>query len=178
MANKPTVSPALLVKEIEDNSQRLNQLATELSTQISAFEDWLNQLPGKVETELFFAVQSEGFDVPRISLADMIIGDRQARTVSAVGPAREFGIRFSRCGKRWALLCRPVRPASDLEVFGWQSLKDASVESKSIAVQHLPEFLKRISEAQVQHISQIEQAHQEFAKFADSIGIKSLKEGK
>lgn len=169
MADKPPVPPALLVKEIEGNSQRLNQLATKLSAQISAFEEWLNQLPGKVETELFF-------DVQRASLADRINGRRPVGIVLAT-PLQEFGIRLSRCGKRWALWCMPAIRA-DSELPEWQMLKDASVESKWLAIQKLPEFLKRISEAQAIRISQIQEAHQEFARFADSIGIKRPQEGK
>lgn len=172
--NSPPPTPAQILKKIEDGSQRVNQLATELSQRIIEFEDWLNQLPGKVHTTLWLPL-------PR----------------DADGP-RKFGLCLSRSGKRWSLSYghtggfrtqswgRGVENQSDAYTSGddsdikidWNPLSDASVENKLFAVKHFPQLLAKVTEEQDRLAKKLQNAHGEFDAFAHAIGLTQRKEGK
>lgn len=152
MPEKPPSAPAQILKNIEAGSQRVNQLATELSQRIVAFEDWLNQLPGKVETFYWITVFDE------------------------IPPHKyEFGLHFDRSGKRWTL-SYTYQCDQDTREIKWEPLSEASVETKLSAIEHFPQFLIEITEAQDALAKKLEKAHSEFDAFADAIGLTQREE--
>lgn len=150
MATKPPQELAQTLKSIETGSLRLNQLATEISQRIVAFEDWLNRLPGKTATTFWYDTSDDG--------------------------AISFGLALNRDGKRWALWHVTCVEPTDEE--DWSLLKEASVDVKLKVVSYFPAFLEAIVKAQAELAKELEKAHSEFDLFANAIGLTPMKEGK
>lgn len=146
---------APVLKEIEAASKRVNELATDLSKRILTFEDWLNELPGKVSTTLWVYAPDDTFD------------------------QYQFGIHLGRSGKRWTLSyafqqqCAPEQEFTD-----WKPLTEASIETKLHAAKFFPELLKKIVDEQERLAKTLSDAHVEFDAFAEEIGLSLKKGGK
>ncbi len=138
------------LREIEEGSRRVNKVATELSQRIEAFEQWLNKLPGRVETTLWVRDGGEG------------------------GYETYFGLLLHRSGKKWIVSYgysdNSGRPDDD---WSWTPLNEASLEIKVKAVGNFPDLLKEIVKAQQSLTRRIEQAQSAFDDFAQAIGISS-----
>ncbi len=145
-------SPAEVLDSIETKSRELNRLATELSQRISAFEAWLNRLPGKVETEAWDGA-------PSCQHGEV-----------------QFGLRLQRSGKAWELAYSYAFPEDPEGPVAWKPLREAAVDEKIVAVNRFPEFLLQISSAQDHRIKDLESVHSKFDSFARAIGM-TIEEG-
>jgi hypothetical protein len=140
------MAPAELLSAIEAGSRRINELATALTARIEAFEQWLNALPGRVETSLWI---------------DDPAGD----------PQRSLIIELHRSGKRWILsyswwhdeFSDPGDPIQ------WTPLMEAPVTVKIAAVRAFPQLLQRMVETQQKLAKQITEAQSVFDDFARQI---------
>lgn len=139
------------VADLEAGSARISKLATSISQKLSAFEDWLNLLPGKVETTLWV-------DDPSVPNGDY-----------------QYGIRFHRVGKRWVLELTNCHVADSDPLY--KLVTDCSVEEKLLVVELAPQLLDKVSSAQAQLEKRLLTAHIEFDSFAKSIGLSLAGEG-
>ncbi len=147
----PPSDPQRIVSEIEAASKRVSEKSTTLSKRILAFENWLNSLPGRVETSFW----------------DPIAVENDA--------ARIFGLFLTRSGKQWALLYayhNEINPNTP----NWSPLADASVDTKLRAMRSFPKFLRAIRKTQEKREAEIEAVATDFDEFAEALGIKG--EGK
>lgn len=155
MAEQSPSAPAQVLQKIEYGSHRVKELATELSSRVIAFEEWLNHLPGKVETTCWEQWPKDS-------------------TVETV-----FGLCLGRSGKSWVLKYDFLRPQyDDPSDLSWTPLTEASVEIKLFALKQFPKLLEAIVKAQEKVVREIEEAHFGFDAFADAIGLPKRKEGK
>lgn len=139
------------VLELEAGSKRLGDLATRLSRKLSAFEDWLNLLPGKVEATLW--IQDSDDDTGLFY----------------------YGLRFHRIGKRWILdltLCHCDDPSPE-----YRPVAESTVEEKLLVLGKASELLEAISNAQVKLEKRLANALSDFDEFAASVGLSIQSEG-
>lgn len=154
MAEKSISSAAPILARIETGSRRVNQLATELSQRILAFEEWLNQLPGRVKTTLWTSAPPPNDD----------------------DPEKVFGLRLDRDAKRWVLWCAFAYTYEEERVIEWARLNEASVETKSFALSHFAKLLAKIAETQESLALNLEASGREFDALAEAIGLKQKAE--
>jgi hypothetical protein len=136
---------AELVAALKTNASEVNARATELSERISAFEEWLNELPGKVPANCW--VDNDE--------------DDSGQT--------EFGLRYARQGK-WQLFYTYCR-CDQHEYADWNQLCDAGIEIKMEAVGAFPFLLKAIYDAQLARVKNLESTSKYFDEFAAKIGL-------
>lgn len=145
--------------DIVSRAYRLNELATNFSSRIGSFEDWLNDLPGKVSAE--------------VSWSEDIYDDKDATKENIIG-IEEYALRFVRVGKRWILQCSLTRLEYNDKV-DWQPLAEASLNTKLEVFRHFPQLLEKIKAEQAKMAATLEAAHNEFETFAKTIGITAKK---
>lgn len=149
MPKKVSADIAQTLKSIESGSQRLNQLATETSQRIIAFEDWLNRLPGKIATTYWYAFDDDH--------------------------CYSYGLMLGRDGTRWSLWYEVANEQCGESEF--TRLRDASLEIKLDVVSRFPAFLEHLTEAQAKLALEIEKTNLEFDQFAEAIGLVQVKGG-
>ncbi|MCG8405528.1 MAG: hypothetical protein MI923_10060 [Phycisphaerales bacterium] len=142
-----------IAEVVETQSQELNQLATELSERIKAFEEWLNRLPGKVE-----AVEWEA--IPDLNAPPVVL----------------LGLRLHRSGKTWVLSYDYSRFNESHSIRDWTLLSEASVNIKIDAVKIFPSLLKKIVSEQNEKIKELQSVHNTFDDFAKVIGMTAKEE--
>lgn len=151
--------PDHIPMDIVSRAYRLNELATNFSSRIDSFEDWLNELPGKVPAEVFWD--------------EDIYDDNDTAKENIIGTGN-CALRFVRGGKRWILQCSFTRSECGPDV-NWQPLAEAGVKAKLRASQHFPQLLEQIKAEQAKMTATLEAAHNEFETFAKTIGITAKK---
>ncbi len=149
----PTCPKPDLLRKIEAGSKTVKDLATGLSERILIFEDWLNDLPGKVAAKVFAA------DPDKDS-----------------SPMYFFGLSFSRSGKRW-ILSWVIGYEGDDEPPTYAPLSEAPLDIKIYAIDLFPALLEKMVEAQATLGTELTKAKGRFDKFATELGIL-WKEGK
>jgi hypothetical protein len=143
-----------IAKDLLEGSGRLNSLATEVSIRVDNFEEWLNNLPGKVAVECFESVPSS--------------------------PANKtlLGLAFARDGRRWKLDVgyKPIDGKGEQE---WTTLTEAGLDTKCRAIKLFGNLLAVMLKKQRQQTEKFENACAEFDSFAVGLGIgNKKKEGK
>ena len=151
MPTKTAHSPAEMLRTLEFKSKRIKQLATQLSHRIDRFETWLNDLPGKVEAELWVEPNS-------LEYSDY------------------FGLLLHRAGKQWMVSYDRHREGDDPDEREWRPLREASVDAKLRAVNLFPKLLERIVEEQDALVRRLEAAQSDFDVFAAEIGAEPNEE--
>jgi len=147
MAAKPAGQGGALIEKIKAGSETLNLIATSLSNRIGDFEVWLKELPGKVDAVLWNSCSDERY---------------------------LFGVRFGKFRNNWQLLYSYSEINREDEA-DWNPLSDASLETKLLAVEHLPKLLESISSALDARTKQLVASHKNFEAFASEIGIPPRK---
>lgn len=154
MAKTPPLSPSNIAREIEEQSRKVGELATLLSNRIIVFENWLNDMPGRVEATVW---------VPAAN-----VDEADFREFS-------FGLRLGRIDKRWILFYDYCEPGDDET---WKPLSEANLDVKMEASAVLPRLLDAIKDAQQNRVSQLLASHAKFAAMAKDIGLNLDMEGK
>ena len=150
MATKsPQRSAEEIVKAISEKSKSVRDFATELSSRIVEFQDYLANLPGRVEAYAW----------GRHPDADDNDEDQQA-----FGPL-QLGLFLHREGKDWVLSCGENHAADDSPV-KWKPLHEASLKVKIAAIKLFPDLLHAIETSQDELVAEIMQAMSEYDSFA------------
>lgn len=138
--------PEKLRPAIEAISGRVHQHATSLSKRLSLLDNWLCQLPGKTETELWMPMPEQGGDLA-------------------------IGLLLHRANKKWLISYDVRREESDARnADEWKPLADAPIEVKLLVVRLLPPFLERINERLQELADKLEAAHVDFDELVPDIG--------
>jgi hypothetical protein len=144
-SESPSIPDAL--SAIEAGSKTVNRAATELSGRIKLFEDWLNTLPGRVDTTVW-------------------VRDGQTEEGECF-----FLLRLHREGKRWVLSHGHYQQGMGPEDENWDRLTEASLETKLQAIEQFPALLRQIKKSQASLVERIEKANAVFDEFGRSIGV-------
>jgi hypothetical protein len=155
MSKESPQNPQQVVKDIEQGSARVNELATELSRRIITFEDWLNRLPGRVETYHWVGLPKDPHDHRDPGL----------------------GLRLARSAKRWTLWFAYSDMSEEGDV-SWAPLAEADLETKMLAIKEFSDLLVKIKKAQDGRVHELRESLDAFQMFAQAVGIPVEGEGK
>lgn len=137
-------------KLLADHRESLSAEATRLNECIIAFENWVAQLPGRVEAAVY------------VDHPDHPPQDNQHGVV--------LGLRVARDGAQW-----PVSFAAVSDYYpedpDWRPLREAKLDLKIYAIPHLPRLVQKMVAEQSELKSRIKHAADEFQRFAKQIGI-------
>lgn len=134
---------AEIMRQIQENAPKINNLANQLTEQIQRFEGWFNELPGRVETYW--------------------------RTHFTTDSAAEMVLRFHRVGKRWIISLDYDHPFAQNDEPNWKALTDASIEEKLIAIDSFPKLLRSMLEAQSHLKERLTEAHAKVDSLANDL---------
>lgn len=136
-----------LLKSIETGALRINQLASGLSEQVVAFEEWLNRLPGKV----------------RASVWETLDDHPSGMSV--------HGLSLRRHGKKWILAHCFSYLDTPTEEEVWEPVTEANIEVKLFVIRNSQKLLTSIADQQKRMAEDIVKAQAEFDSFAATIGL-------
>ena len=153
MATADSRPPKVVLQSITTQAERVRRAAAELTKRIEQFQEWLGNLPGRVETDYY--------------------GEHPYANDAEDNAMMSLVIRLHRDGKKWILShATQDERWSHTESGGlteFKPLVDAPLKTKIAAVKMFPNILAAIEQSQMKLVAELEAATSEYDAFAATI---------